>query len=115
MKHELADVHVGVAEFPHDGNSLAQLAAAATGRAVRVSISVEGLSAADSVGATVWIRGAPGGADADTVRCPSCLTPYGRQPDPTAPRERREQARVTARAVLQAQCPRHAKRFTVGA
>jgi hypothetical protein len=115
MKRELTDVHIGVAAFPHDGSSLAQLAAAAAGRAVRVAMSMEGLSSADTVGATVWTRGAPGGAAADTVRCPICLTPYGRPSDPTAPPERREQARVTARAVLQAQCPRHAERFTVGA
>jgi PAS domain S-box-containing protein len=115
MKRELADVHVGVAAFPQDGSSLAQLASAAAGRAARVSISMEGLSSPDSVGATVWIRGAPAGTDADTVRCPICLTPYGRPPDPGAPPERREQARATARAVLQAQCPRHAERFTVGA
>jgi GGDEF domain-containing protein len=115
LKQELAGVHSGVAAFPGDGVSLAQLVSAAAGRAVRVSLALGGLSSADTAGATVWVRGAPAGADADTIRCPICLAPYSRPPDPHAPSQVREQARVTARAVLQAQCPRHVDRFTVGA
>lgn len=62
--------------------------------------------------AHLWVRGTPS-EGTDTVRCPRCLITYIRRRPAGAPATAITQARSTARATLQAECPSHSERMVV--
>lgn len=103
-------LQLGAATYPDDGTSLQQLIEMARGRATHVRAAAWG---APDDGGVRWVRGAPAGPSANTVRCPICAAPYTRQTASRTTLNAEEAERDAAREELRSTCPRHHEVMTV--
>lgn len=115
LTEQLDGIHVGSAIFPGDGADFDHLVTLARDRATRSNRIQQTQAAAPTDGAPVWVRGAPSGSSADTVRCPRCLVIYSYSVPSKGSSDTAKQARATLAVLLQADCPRHPEWLVVEA
>ena len=112
LREDLAGARAGIAVFPEDGRSQAQLIGVARMRSTRI---VAAPAPEEIAAGTHWFRGAPAGLGPETVLCPSCLQPYSRawrrQPDRTVS----DLDLDSALDWLEATCPEHGGHIAVPA
>jgi hypothetical protein len=96
----------GVAVYPEDGLTVAELVRVAGARTARpAGLMLERTARIPST--VMWTRGDGHNATDDVVRCPRCLAAYARRRPAAAEGEALARARAAALALLHRECPRH--------
>ena len=107
----LTGIPVGVATFPGDGSNFQRLTDVAVNRAERANAVLRESSMSRST-SNVWSKGVRPG-DAETVRCPRCLTPFSRQRPTDEASEHQALVHAALRDALMVRCPRHEDEISV--
>lgn len=106
FNRDLPGLRVGAAVLPEDDDGLAGLAQSARARAAYGARRP--LEAAQTpADEHSWVRGAPAGPGAETVRCPICSMPYTRFIASNLSKDVLERSRAAALALLRVDCPNH--------